>query len=264
MILGPRWRSASDRVTALSVAEPGLCDDITIGAVPDAVTALTDKVLSDPIVRRSFSMMPVSIGMVDLDHLVVFQRHIDLVFVDQLKAKLPPSSEEELARFCLLDQSRPPVRYVRQGETWTISSRSTDLRVVEPVVLRADEVADLVLPGRAEFIFGLAIGYGSNMLNVVNLGNRCVLANGSHHAFALRDAGIKRAPALIQTASRFEDLMVIPQVQQDFALYMQSSRPPLLKDYFDPELTALIDVPVRYPQLTVGLQVTQGSSPSVS
>lgn len=248
------WRTASSQRELLARAEIGVCDTAPAASLSPHLQHLADDLLSDRTVIRSFSMMPMRVGMVDLDTLIVYQRHINLGFARQLQRQLPPATEEDLFRFCLLDRSRPPVRAVRMGDAWLFASVSNDLRIVDPVILRGDEVPGLVAPGMVEFIVGVAVGYGTNLLNVVRLGSRNFLSNGSHHAYALRAAGITQAPALIQQAARIEDLMAVPQVQQNAPFYLSSPRPPLLRDFFDTDLHVSISAPKRATQVTVPFQ----------
>ena len=152
------WRTASSQRELLARAEIGVCDTAPAASLSPHLQHLADDLLSDRTVIRSFSMMPMRVGMVDLDTLIVYQRHINLGFARQLQRQLPPATEEDLFRFCLLDRSRPPVRAVRMGDAWLFASVSNDLRIVDPVILRGDEVPGLVAPGMVEFIVGVAVG----------------------------------------------------------------------------------------------------------
>lgn len=93
-------------------------------------------------------------------------------------------------------------------------------------------------------ILGLAIGYGSNFLNVLHVENRLVLGNGSHRAYALRDLGITEIPCLVQRVTRRDELELV--ASGDLATtpdrYLKSARPPMLRDYFDLELRKIVPV----------------------
>jgi len=98
--------------------------------------------------------------------------------------------------------------------------------------------------GRPVAILGLAVGYGSNFLNVIHVENRLVLGNGSHRAYALRDLGVNQIPCLIQRVTRRDELDLV--ASGDFASspdrYLKSPRPPMLRDYFDPALRKIVPV----------------------
>ena len=98
--------------------------------------------------------------------------------------------------------------------------------------------------GRPVAVLGLAIGYGSNFLNVLHVENRLVLGNGSHRAYALRDLGVTQIPCLVQRVTRRDELDIV--ASGDLASspdrYLKSARPPMLRDYFDPALRKIVPV----------------------
>jgi hypothetical protein len=67
----------------------------------------------------------------------------------------------------------------------------------------------------------------------------------------MRAAGHQHVPCLVQNVTRPEELEVLlaPEVQQRLDLYLQSPRPPMLRDYFDEQLH------VRIPAPRIGRQV---------
>jgi hypothetical protein len=115
----------------------------------------------------------------------------------------------------------------------------------------ATQVTGYVPQGYATSAVVLFVGYGPNALSVVATNGRLILNNGSHRAYALRDAGFTHAWAVVQHATRPEDLSILPVVQQNPQPYIQSSRPPLLKDYFNSQLTKVVNVPSRAREVKV-------------
>ncbi len=102
------------------------------------------------------------------------------------------------------------------------------------------------------------VGFGSNFLNAIQAEGRLVLNNGSHRAYALRDLGIMHAPCIVQHVSRREELEVLnQQLHAEPDRYLKAARPPMLKDYFDPLLRAVLQVPRRKRQVkvTFGIKV---------
>jgi hypothetical protein len=51
-------------------------------------------------------------------------------------------------------------------------------------------------------------------------------------------------------------------VQQQSELFLTSPRPPVLKDYFDPELRMVVRVPRTNRQVRIGVQVEQLDVPA--
>src|SRR5437667_2079658 len=87
-ILADEWRAANDHIRELEEREAGLADRPAIEQLPREVEPLAQQVLNNPIFRRAFSIVPNSLGVVQLDRLVVYQKHINLEFVGALRAQL--------------------------------------------------------------------------------------------------------------------------------------------------------------------------------
>ena len=86
-------------------------------------------------------------------------------------------------------------------------------------------------------IVGLPVGFGSNFFTAIRHEDRVLLHNGYHRAYAMRALGITHAPCIIQTVTRRDELEVAAkeQVADNPGFYFGTARPPLLKDFFDPE-----------------------------
>src|SRR5207245_1035717 len=153
-----------------------------------------------------------SISIVALYRLVVVQKHVNLRYVDEIKRSLGSSpSPEEIFRLCLpFDHPHPPARISRVAQNAVVFvSPSEDFRFLDQPVLNPLQVARYQPAGVLAGMLGLAVGYGSNYLNVVHVENRSVLGNGSHRAYALRDLGITEAPCIVQQVSRRDELSVV-------------------------------------------------------
>lgn len=261
------WRAANDHVVALEARERGLADDPPIDSVPSELQALRQRVLDDPVFQRSFQFVPVEIAMVQLDRLVVFQKHINLAYVAALKQKLGAApSREAVFRICLpFDHPHPPAR-MRQtaGNGYTFLSPSDDLRFLEAALLKPDQITGYSPQGPMVAVLGLVVGYGANYLQAIHAENRLILGNGSHRAFALRDLGITHVPCIVQRVSRRDelDLVGVGDVQQNPDRYLTAARPPLLKDYFDPALRKIIQVARKHHVVRVSFGVEQGDIPA--
>jgi hypothetical protein len=252
--LGNEWRTANDHIRDLEASEPGIADNPSL-AEPDE-KALADRVLTHPVVRKTFAVVPYSIKIVELDHLVVYQKHINIDFVEQLKQSMAdPSGIESVYSMAFpLGRGFPPVSRARVAQNaFAFVSPSTDIRLLDAVVLEPDQIVGYRPPGFPAGVVALVVGFGSNLLSAIHVENRLVLNNGSHRAYALRDLGITRAPCLIQHVSRREELNVIArgELVDRTDVYLRSPRPPILKDYFDPLLRKEILVPSKVRQLRV-------------
>lgn len=260
--LAESWRKANDHVQELRKAEPEYANAPTIADLPEHLRSLGEQVLADPIVQRSYSLVPVRIGVVELDKLVVFQKHINLAHVARLRDQLGDEpTEEHVFGLCLpIDRQLDP--QTRAGivgpNTWAFGSESMDFRVLETKLIDDPSSFDLVTTGAATHVVAAVLGYGPNMFSAVHAEDRLVLNNGSHRAYALRDAGITHAPCLIQEVSRRDELEVIAggDLTSNADSYLTAPRPPVLRDYFDDKLRVL--APVVPKQRQVQVQVSFG------
>jgi hypothetical protein len=80
----------------------------------------------------------------------------------------------------------------------------------------------------------------------------------------LRSAGVTHAPCLIQTLTRRDELDVVgvQELNEKPDAFLADPRPPLLKDYFDPQLRMIVHVPSKNRQVRVVLQSEQVDVPA--
>jgi hypothetical protein len=243
------WRLANDRVRELEEKEADIANDVERQPVSSALQPLVDEVMNDPTIQKSYSNVPWTIEMVKLDTLVVYQKHINLSYVEELKVKLGPSPDEEtIFRLCFpLGEALPSlqVRRVAPGNVFSFVSPSNDLRFLDATFLPASQINGYATNGRITGVVALAVGFGCNCFNVVSAEGRLILNNASHRAFALRDLGITHAPCIIQHVSREEEFPVVltQEVVGQIEHFLSRPRPPLLKDYFDDQLRRIVNVP---------------------
>src|SRR2546425_5184699 len=113
--LAAEWQAAREVVRALEDEEAGLADGPTIRKIGLEYEWFLTEFLKDPLIRHGFNTVPTEVAFVELDRLVVYQKHIDLSFVRELENKLGPApSEEQVFRTCLpFDHPQPPVKWSR-------------------------------------------------------------------------------------------------------------------------------------------------------
>ena len=86
------WRTANDRVVALEISEAGAADGAAPTPVAPELQELRDRYLGDPMIKRSFALLPSDVEMVDLDKVVVFQKSVNLRYAHQIGLGLPRDS----------------------------------------------------------------------------------------------------------------------------------------------------------------------------
>jgi hypothetical protein len=266
--LADEWQAANRHIRQLEKDEAGWPDNPAIVQLGPEYEPLLIEFLKDPIVRHNFNTVPTEVAMVELDKLIVHQKHIDLTFVRQLQKKLGPAPGiEDIFRLCLpYDHPHPPVKWSRTSrDSFVFMSPSNDLRFLEAMALDADALRNYPPPGATVGVIGLAVGFGSNFMNAVRAENRVVLDNGSHRAYALRDLGFTHAPCIIQHASSRDDVEAVASedVREQPDLFLKNPRPSVLKDYFDPRLHKVFEVNRRHRQITLRFQVDEVYVPAL-
>lgn len=262
------WEAARTLLTTLEKEEAGLADAPTISrlSLNSEYKELLTEFVKDPLVQNSFNSVPTEVGFVELDRLVVYQKHIDITFVRQLQAALGPApTAEKIFKTCLpFDHPKPPVKWARmQGNRYVFLSASNDLRFLGTMPLEPDNIVNYPPPGSIVGVVGLAVGFGSNFMNAVYTGKRLILINGSHRAYALRDMGITHAPCIIQHTSSLDQLDVIASsdVADDQDFFLNHPRPSMLKDYLNPQLRKVMDVHRRFRQVIVKFEIDEAFVP---
>jgi len=266
--LGTVWQTAHELVRRLETEEAGAADNPPIHQLGPEYEPLLIEFLKDPLVRNGFNTVPTEVALVELDRLVVYQKHIDLTFVRQLARTLYPApSDAQIFRTCLLhDHSAPPVKWSRvHHDTFVFMSPSNDLRFLGAVPLQGDQIKDY--PTRDKFvgIVGIAVGLGSNFLNAIYADNRLILNNGSHRAYALRMLGVTHVPCIIQHASSPDEVEAVAaaEVRKNPDPYLKHPRPSMLRDYFDPRLHLVMPVYRRLRQVTIRFEVEENAVPAL-
>ena len=265
-----QWQAANKLLGTLEKDEAGIADNppITKLEVTPNNEALLIEFLKDPLVQNSFNTVPTEVAFVELDRLVVFQHHIDLTYVRELERDLGSSpTEDQIFRTALLhDHPRPPVRSARiHRDTFVFMSSSNDLRFLGTMKLKSCNIKDYPPPGNLVGVLGIAVGFGSNFLNAIYAGNRLILNNGSHRAYAFRKMGITHVPCIIQHISSRDELDVVAssKILDNYEYYLKHPRPSLLKDYFNPKLHTVLPTRRQCKQITVKFEIDDAYIPAL-
>jgi len=260
--LTAEWSAANDYYMELEKTQAGIATQGTHRELDPQFATLAAQVKTHPHFRRVFNTLPTSFGMVELDSLIVYQKHVTRNFVEARMARLGATPDAEaLGRVCFpLGEPEAPVQIQTIGSRrYVFRSISTDFRYLEPTLLRSDQIAGYDSMGAVSGVVGLVVGFGSNFLNAVQVGKRVLLNNGYHRAVALRALGITHAPCIIQTASRVDELQISvrSRVAEDPEFFFESARPPLLRDFFDPRIYKMLPVRQRTRHIEVSFEVKE-------
>lgn len=257
-----QWRAAAACYRELEVREAGFADEATIEPLPSGMAGRVEDIVADPGFAHAFARLPVAFGMVELDRLVVYQQHVSLSHAARFDDALgdAPSRDEAVLDICLpTTVQRPPLRCIRAADgKFVFQSELADIRAFDARLLAAD-LARLVITsdGPARGGVTVPIGFGVPHLNAVRLGSRIVLNNGYHRAYALRRAGVERVPCVVQAIAHPEELAFAgsSSLIDDFDSLFNSARPPVLKDFFDPQLTTQVALLPTRKQIQVTVTV---------
>jgi hypothetical protein len=262
------WHAAREVVRKIKKEEPGAADRPSIVKLGPEYEPLLIELLRDPIIQASFNRVPTQVAMVELDQMVVYQKHIDVSHARRIEAKLGGIPDRDLLfRTCLpFDHPRPPVQWSRQdSNTFTFVSPSRDMRFLEAMQLGPENLRDYPVSGDMVGIIGLGVGFGSNFLNAIYAEGRLILNNASHRAFALRRMGVTHVPCIVQHVPSRDALSLVAcrDVRDEPDRFLQEPRPPMLKDYLNPEITKVFTARRQIRQVTVRFEVTETYLPAL-
>ena len=267
-VLTEGWQAAAEVVHTLEKDETGAADAPPIDQLGPEHTPLLTDLLKSPLIRHGFNTVPTEIALVELDRLVVYQKHIHLTHARQLASTLPRNpSAADLFRICLPnDLPQPPVTWSRvHHDKFVFISPSNDLRFLGVMELEPKHIKNYVPPGNTVGVVGIAVGFGSNFLNAVAAERRLILRNGSHRAYALRSIGVTHVPCIIQHVNSREEYDVVSsgEMRRDPNMFLKRPRPPMLRDYFNPALHTIMQVHRRNHVVTVEFEVDENVVPAL-
>ena len=260
------WRRASRRMQELSRIDGGVADRIAVEDVPDEIRSTLTTIETDPLFQASFSTVPSTFKIVEIDSLIAPQRDVNLDYVASLRKRIPGKELSDLVDFCLASRSEPPpIRYLQTAPNqMTFTSPSLDLRFLGgfPKPLGEDDVRIAHLGGQPVQVVSLLVGFGAAPVNVWQAGTRLVLNNGFHRIMALRSEGVLRVPVVVQHAANPEIEFPDQILGLSRSYFLQHPRPVLVKDFFDEELTLELRLKPRMKTVKVTWGPEEGITPT--
>ena len=263
MDLAEAWRDAAEGYRELAQAEAYPLELPGVFPLPDSMSSHVDAFLGKAHVQREFDQVPVALGMVPLAHLIAVQTRMNMTTVAVHAAQLAERAIADLAlaQLCLPLEAPLHVLQVveRNDEAITFASEHHDIRF-----LHADVTDTLfgVSAGRGHLKKSLALGVGfpGNVLNVIRFENRFILNHGYHRAYALLKCGVTHVPAVIQMCRHWDDVALLGNTElfNNVAVYIERTRPPLLKDFADRLFHVAFAVPRVRRYVRVRYQVETG------
>jgi hypothetical protein len=266
--LADDWRLANKRILELQQSQGNAADKPAYKDVPEKIKALAEQALADEIFQRSFNVVKPVVRMVELDTLVVSQKHINLNHVEELKKQFGNKpTDETIFKTCIpLEHPMPDISASRvSANSFVFVSPSADLRVLDSTLLKPNQIKNYHTSGPMAAMLGVAVGTGSNCLNAMFVNGRMILNNGSHRAYALRSMGITHAPCIVQQVTNKDELDIVATAEflQNPAAFIEAPRPAMLKDYFNSQLIKILPVQRKTRQIKISYTIETMDVPDI-
>lgn len=252
------WRSAAKHYATLQPSQAGVANKPKVLPIPSGMQPHIQRLSALSSFRATFSTVPIAFGMVPLAQLVCSQFDITVSTLKALEQRIPKKlSPAKLAQLCLpLEPAHGQCILGREtaGE-YIFHSDSHDIRSFTAQLVPVSGIQGYHPKGHAQAAIVIGIGFSTNVLNVVRYVDRLVLNNGYHRALALLSQGYTHAPCVIHVCSNADDLgqCAMREINQNYDLYFNQARPPLLRDYLEPLLTSQWPVDRIRRQITIKL-----------
>lgn len=181
-----------------------------------------------PLFAALSSSQEVSLAFVRLDQLVNPLVFLDYELLDTLKPELPSIDDIQVARFAI------PKTLITHVKAITDPTQRNIIFVSNEKALTVGPMQVTQTPEGTEVKF--MVGSNLSMIMVANRSGRLILRNGIHRAFLLAKMGVQIAPCVL--VKETGPLQFVPTAAYPtFApSVLELPRPPLLSDFFDPEL----------------------------
>jgi hypothetical protein len=262
-----KWHGLRGQVQTVVVREAGVANSMSVRELPSEFEDRLIQCANDPLFQKSFSALPTTFGLVEIDKLVAAQRTVNLDYVDRLTARFSgvPTTADLIDLCVSPKREMDPIQHLEIGpNVHVFSSPNSDIRFLGSFLKQLDteDLGAAVsggLPAAAVISF---VGYGAASVNVIAGGNRVVLNNGFHRVYALRSLGVTHVPAVVQS-SQNPALDFPPHVAGLPKEYLLGApRPVLMKDFFQPEFAITLKIRSRLKVVTVGVNLGQHDVPA--
>jgi len=262
------WTGANSHFKNIEQSQTGEPEKIGTQEIPAENAPEIKRIEDDPLFKQAFSMLPYEFRLVEIDRLVASQRAVNLDYVDILKTTIPAKpTVTDLIDICLSPPKniKPPAEQILAPGVFSYTSENLDFRFLggfrKP--LTKDDINASTAGGFPLAAVVILVGLGSSSMNCLAFGNRVVLNNGFHRAYALRSVGVTHIPVVVQkiTNPQLEFPAVVADLPREYLL--GANRPALLRDFSDPKLTKHLRVKARNKVVQVQWAANQFALPIV-
>ncbi len=228
------WQKAAakrDSLPPLKPREPAFLPAETASA---GVAEYLNEMRATPLLAALSTGQEVSLAFVRLDQLVNPLVFLDYELLDSLKPELPATDDIQVARFAM------PKTLVTHVKAITDPTQRNITFVSNEKTLTVGPMQVSQTPEGTEVKF--IVGANLSMLIVANCSGRLIIRNGVHRAFLLAKMGVDLAPCVLVNESGPIPNLPNAAYPTFTSPVLALPRPPLLSDFFDPELC--LEVPL--------------------
>ncbi len=259
------WSNARKKFSDIIRSDSGSGKTINISDISKEYSKKIKEILDEPTFKSTFNQMPIEFKVVEIDKLVSLQDSVRLGYIKKLIESFPAKPTfDELIDICLsVNKSTSEVSELVLGNTVTYTSDNADLRFLGmmPWTVARPELVRQNLGGVLATSTLLVLGFGASPVNVLNVNGRMVLNNGFHRVYALRQMGVTHIPVIVQKV--INPSLDIPSIYgRNLKEYMfNAERLPLIKEYFDDELTITLKTKIKRKAIKITLHVDEFTVP---
>ena len=241
MLSGQRgeWRDRrehAERVEAakMAVARRPQCIDHSdsLGDCPGMLSRHIEMLKRQPTTATYFKE-GWQVVMVDLAKVCAIQPHLCADQATDRVGDMDPRDFETLASISIPIEEPLPMSmsFDKAKQAWILSSPNMNLRIVGHYNFQ-------VRPGVTGI--GFAVETVSSFMQVISYQGRYLLRDGYHRAYAFLRRGIRRVPVFFREFPTLRDVAQLNKMLPQEAFL--GDRPPLLRDYFDDEVCADVEL----------------------
>jgi hypothetical protein len=240
------WKHANSKFLSLRESENCIAESIEIKDLDSKFDYKVQEIRNDPYFKATFGSFITEFKLVEISKMIAFRGDVALDYVDKLKSFPDKLSDDIIFDTCLpMKKEHAPVSELKlSGQQYIFTSENTEFRYLGASSKEVNQ-DDLNYSNGGIPIKGILVlfGYSAMRVNAFLVKNKVFLSNGFHRIFALYSNGIRHVPIILQKVKNPDLAFPNPflGVPREYAL--NATRPPLVKDFFDTELT--IDLKVK-------------------
>jgi len=233
-------QQAKAAINAVQTRDVGIDQDNLLSDAPEELNDYINEFKAQEDFKV-FAQEGWDIKIADLSKVCALQ---PVVFSDHAEERTEQAQEQDLLSLAkvtlpIAGKAPIPVQFDQNKNTWMITSRNPNLRIIGHVSL----------PVQGKTTCGFVVDITPSFIQVVLHRGRYVLRDGYHRSIGLLGRDINKAPVLFKEFAEYDGLGIGPGMLQGHAY--QGDRPALLKDYLDESVSAKAYLPATQKMIVI-------------